>query len=154
MIHKTAVIGSPAFKFIINPEGKRQLVQAQYEPFIDESVHIGPFTNVDSGTFRSTMIGPNTIIDAHVYIGHDCYIGRNCEIDAGAIILGEVEIKDYCRVGAGAIIHPKVVMGIGSVLGANSYLRDSTLGGCVYYGTPAKRKFNTHYDKVRDKPWL
>ena len=152
MIHKTVVIGSPGFVF--THDRIRILEDSQYYPMIANEVHIGPFTNVDSGTYRSTQIGFNTIIDSHVHISHDCIIGKGCEIDVGAIILGEVEIGDYCRVGAGAIIHPKVKMGIGSVLGANSYLRDSTLGGCIYYGTPAVRKFNTNYDKVRNKPWL
>ena len=154
MIHKTAVRGSPGFVFSHEKDGIRVLQESIYKPLIHESVFIGSFTNVDSGTYRNTAIGEGTIIDSHGHISHDVIIGKNCEIDAGAIILGEVELDDYCRVGAGAIIHPKVKMGTGSVLGANSYLRDNTLGGCIYYGTPAKRKFNTNYEKVRDKPWI
>ena len=154
MIDKTVRIGSPGFVFSHEKDGSRILLPSRYEPIIIDDVFIGPFTNVDSGMYRHTTIDKGTIIDSHVHISHDCIIGKYCEIDVGAIILGEAELGDYCRVGAGAIIHPKVKMGIGSVLGANSYLRENTLGGCIYYGTPAKRKFNTNYDKVRDKPWI
>jgi len=154
MIDKTARIGSPAFVFSHEKDGSRILLPSLYEPLIDDDVHIGPFTNVDNGTYCHTRIMEGTIIDSHVYIAHDCYIGKYCEIDAGAIILGEVVLEDYCRVGAGAIIHPKVRMSIGTVLGANSYLRQNTINNYIYYGTPAEIKFNTLYDKVRDKPWL
>lgn len=155
MIHKTAVIGSPPFSFSRNKDGSRtQHTTPLFFPTIHESVYIGPFTNVDSGTYRYTSIGEGTIIDSHVHISHDCIIGKYCEIDAGAIILGKVEIENSCRVGAGAIIHPEVKMRIGSVLGANSYLRKDTKEGLIYYGTPAEIKLNTHYDKVRDKPWI
>jgi UDP-3-O-[3-hydroxymyristoyl] glucosamine N-acyltransferase len=52
-----------------------------------------------------TTIGDNTVVGAHVFIGHGCSIGRN------VILYPGVKILDFCSVGDNSIIHAGTVIG-------------------------------------------
>lgn len=155
MIDETCRIGVQPFSFLTNPEGDRQQVLGDKGVWVSNpTTTIRPFTCIESGIDNPTKIGMNTIIGSHCNISHDVQIGKNVEIDPHVTILGYAEIGDYSRICTGAVIHQKIKVGIGCVVGANSYLRENLLGGRIAYGNPAKVKYNTHYDKVRDKPWI
>lgn len=49
-----------------------------------------------------------------------------------------IVIEKFAGVGANSIVMPDVVMAEGSVLGANSLLKESTEPWTIYVGTPAK----------------
>ena len=144
-IHKSCVIGTPGFSF--SKDKPRKLIKSDYGIVIGSHVYIASFCSIDTGTYRNTIIGHNTIIDSHVHISHDCIIGNNCEIDTGVRILGEVEIGDNSRICTNAIIHPLVKIGNNCVVGANSYLRHDLKDGEIAYGSPATVKKNTNYAK-------
>ncbi len=72
---------------------------------------------------KSTTIGNNPSIGAHVVIGERCRIGANARIHPGTIIGGDVEIGDdvllyanvtvreRCRLGSRVIVHSGTVIG-------------------------------------------
>lgn len=152
IINQPCAMNTPAFYFD-TIKNKRVLKESKYEVEIKDDCYIGPHCNFDRGVFRHTVVGKGTIIDSHVHISHDCIIGEHCEIDVGVILLGAVTIGDYSRICTGAVVHQKVKVGVGCVVGANSYLRHDLEDGHIAYGTPAKIVEKSHYDTVRKKPW-
>lgn len=55
------------------------------------------------------------------------------------IIFGEIVIKKYCQVGANSVILPAIKMEEGSVVGAMSFLTQSTEEWSIYAGSPARK---------------
>ncbi len=55
------------------------------------------------------------------------------------VIESEVVLKKHAIVGVGSSILPGVIMGDGSVLGANSFLKISAEPWSIYAGAPAKK---------------
>ena len=51
---------------------------------------------------------------------------------------GKVHLKMYSQTGAGSIIMPNLTIEEGTVIGAMSFLRESTTPWSVYSGCPAK----------------
>lgn len=86
---------------------------------IDPSASIGPLCVIG----RDARIGADTVLKAHVTVGHGCVIGRRCRIQSGAVIggdgfgfapdegrwerieqLGSVRIGDDVEIGANTCI--------------------------------------------------
>ena len=125
-----------------------ECLEGTFDVIIGDRVFINPFTSIESGVTRNTIIGDDTIIDTHVIIGHDSQIGRGCEIDTHVSILGHVTIGNNTRICAGAIIQPKVIIGDNCVVGANSYLRHDIPDNTICYGNPAIIKTDTNYGRT------
>lgn len=101
---------------------------------------------------RKTWIGPFTILDG----SGGLEIGDNCSISAGvqiyshdsvdwAISGGEkpytyaaTKIGNHCYIGPNAIITKGVEIGDGSIIGANSFVKNSFPAGSKVAGSPAR----------------
>lgn len=92
-------------------------------------------------------IGENTMIDMNAVIGSGAVIKNNVHIGAGAVISGVMEpislepviIENDVFIGANAVIKEGVIIRKGCIIGASSFVYDSTEEKCVYYGIPAKK---------------
>ena len=107
---------------------------------IGEYVLIGRRAVVSSGTFLEigshTIFGPNVYVasNEHEYIGNHRKPILACGIrDHGSLI-----VEENCWFGMNSIITGGITVGRGSVVGANSVLRDSIPPFSVAIGTPAK----------------
>lgn len=102
---------------------------------------------------RSTWVGPNVLLDGS---GGNLSVGAFCSISAGVHIYthdtvawaltggqakahqADVVIGDRCHLGAQAIIKAGVQIGVGSVIGANSFVNRDIPSGSIAVGSPAK----------------
>ena len=88
------------------PEGKALLISD--DPFRDFNKiinHFRPFQSASKSVSETAIIGENTIIQPHVFIGNHVKIGKNC------IIHPHVTIYDHTVIGNDVIIHANTVLG-------------------------------------------
>lgn len=92
------------------PEGKALLISD--DPFRDFNVltqHFNPFRSASKSISDTAVIGENTIIQPHCFIGNNVVIGKNC------LIHPNVNIYDDTIIGDNVVIHA------GTVLGASAF---------------------------------
>lgn len=80
-------------------------------------VSIGAGAIVARGSYRNTIIGKGTKVDAGVFIAHNVQVGQNCLIIAKAELSGSVQVGDRCWVGPGACVREHVTIGEGAIVG-------------------------------------
>ncbi len=51
---------------------------------------------------------------------------------------GEVVLEDYCQLGTNSTVMPRITLHEGTILGAYSFLKNSTDAWSIYTGIPAK----------------
>jgi len=88
------------------PEGKTLLISD--DPFRDFNTltkYFNPFISSKESIAESAIIGKNTIVQPHVFIGNNVRIGKNC------IIHPNVSIYDSCILGDNITIHANTVIG-------------------------------------------
>jgi len=122
-IHSTVMIGSPAFCYTRSP-GVVPTRKPQFGGVcIGDDVSIHALTNVDRGTERDTVIMSGAKIDHHVHVGHDCQLGERCIVCAGTILDGHVTLGTEVYLGIGVRVTPRVTIGAGAHVGANTLVR-------------------------------
>ncbi|HEX9403308.1 MAG TPA: gamma carbonic anhydrase family protein [Steroidobacteraceae bacterium] len=90
----------------------------------NETVSIGPHSNVQDGAVLHTDPGLPLTVGAHVSVGHQamlhgCTIGEGSLIGIQAVVLNAAVIGRGCLVGAGAVITERKVFADGTlILGA------------------------------------
>ncbi len=87
----------------------------------DDSITVGPRTNVQDGCVIHTDVGQPTVIGAGVTLGHGaivhgCRIADNVLIGMRATVLNGAQIGENCLVGAGAVVTPGTVIPPGSLV--------------------------------------
>jgi len=79
---------------------------------VEQDVEIGAQASLSKGfSYRHTIIGRSSKLDAGVYVGHGAQIGRDSIICAGAKIMGHCRIGDGVFVGPGAVVSSRVTVG-------------------------------------------
>ncbi len=97
-------------KEVACPEDKILLVTADpFSSYVSLVKHFHPFTPSEKMIADTAVIGENTIIQPHVYIGDQVRIGAHC------IIHPNVTIYDHTVIGDHVIIHS------GTVIGADAF---------------------------------
>ncbi|MGH2645592.1 MAG: UDP-3-O-(3-hydroxymyristoyl)glucosamine N-acyltransferase [Chitinophagaceae bacterium] len=92
------------------PEGKAILVTPDpFSTYVKLVKHFRPFVPGEKMISETAVIGKNTIIQPHVFIGNDVTIGEHC------IIHPNVTIYDHAVIGDHVIIHA------GTVIGADAF---------------------------------
>ena len=101
---------------------------------------------VDAGTRRPTLIGPDVWLMKTAHVGHDARIGERVELTPGVVVCGWVEIGNDVRVGVGAVFRPYVKVGDGARIGAGAVVVSDVPAGQVWVGNPARflRPTNEH----------
>jgi acetyltransferase-like isoleucine patch superfamily enzyme len=133
--------------------------------YVCENSTIGSYSYIGSNSIISkTIIGRYNSIASNVSIGHGEHpLGS---ISTNAVFIDspyEVFTKEDCVVehdvwiGVGAIIRRGVTLGIGSVIGANSFVNKDVPPYAIVAGTPARIiKFRFDEDKIArilDSKW-
>lgn len=111
IIRENSVIGSPAFYYYENNNG-RTLVKSTGTVKIGNNVELHANVVVEKGVmYGETLIDDNTKIDNGVVIGHDVEIGKNCTIAGNSDIAGWVYIGDGTFLGVLSAVAPSVSIG-------------------------------------------
>lgn len=102
----------------------------KFPNIIDKSSAVSKFAELENGIFigkkavinAGAKIGSFSIINTGAIIEHDCIIGKFSHISVGAVLCGNVTVKDDVFIGSnssikqGLTIGEKSVIGIGSVV--------------------------------------
>jgi sugar O-acyltransferase (sialic acid O-acetyltransferase NeuD family) len=96
---------------------------------------VGPFCAISC----DIEVGSDTMITAHVTIGHDVKIGRCCQIGASVFIGGGAVIGDDVTLHPHAVILPGVKVGDGAVVGAGAAVVSDVPAVQRVFGVPARR---------------
>lgn len=96
--------------------------------------------NIDRGSWRDTVVGPNSRINTGSFIGHNVQIGRGCLINEGVSISGSSNIEDFVVIWKRACIEQHVTIKKGAMIGARSHVRKgAVIGECeVWFNDPDK----------------
>lgn len=99
---------------------------------------VRPFVTIDAGVERETLIGRDSLIMAHVHLGHDVQIGERVQIAPHASIGGLATIGNDVKIGMGATIKPHVTIGDGARIGMGACVTKDVPPGEVWVGSPAR----------------
>lgn len=89
-------------------------------------------------------VGDFCIFNQNSTIAHDCRVESYVHVAPGAILSGNVHLKQGCWVGAGAVINQgtnakKRVVGENAMVGSGAVVINDCEPNAVYAGVPAKR---------------
>ena len=92
-------------KDVIIPEGKVIFVVSDpFEAYLKIVHHFNPPVKQEQAISADAVIGEDTVIMPHVFIGHHVTIGRNCLIHPNVTILAGTTIGNNVVIQAGAVI--------------------------------------------------
>jgi len=87
-----------------------------------------------------TEIGPNSIINTHASVDHDCCIGAHVHIAPGATLCGSARIHDRAFIASGATVIQGLSVGEDAVVGAGSVLVRDLEARLIFLGPAALKK--------------
>jgi galactoside O-acetyltransferase len=113
---------------------------------IGDYIHISPHVSVIGGKNTSLIIEDFCFIStgARMICGSEKFLGDGLvgplipEKYKDNQILEPIVLKRFSGVCANSVVMPGVLMSEGSILGANSFLKESTEPWTIYAGSPAK----------------
>ena len=138
------VIGADAFHRILSPSGQRIIMQTG-GVFLDSDVIVQSNCTVSRAVFGgNTSIGPRTLIDSQVHVGHDC------KIESDVLIANQVSLAGRVLIGCGSYIAPCSTVSNGVKIGR---------GARVTIGSTVMRDVNpdetvTGYNSVSHEQWF
>lgn len=139
VIKSHAVIGEEGFGIEPDADGNNVRLPHLGSVVLAESVEVGAFTTVCSGTIEPTTVGPFTKIDDHVHVAHNVSIGANVIITACAEISGSVRVGDRAWISPNASIVQGVTIGNDALIGIGGVVIRSVPASEVHFGNPAKK---------------
>jgi UDP-3-O-[3-hydroxymyristoyl] glucosamine N-acyltransferase len=139
LIKSHAVIGEEGFGIDSDEEGNNVRIPHLGSVIIGQSVEIGSFTTVNSGTITPTVIEEFAKVDDHVHIAHNCRIGKNTIITACAEISGSVVIGERVWIAPNVSVREKLTIGSGAMIGIGAVVTRSIEENAVHFGNPAKK---------------
>src|SRR5712691_198946 len=136
VLHPGVRIGQDGFGFAPDPKVPIKVPQLG-RVLIGDDVDIGANTTIDRGSGPDTVIGPGSMIDNLVQIGHNVVVGRGCVLAAMVGISGSTQIGDFVMIGGQAGFAGHLKIGSGARIAAQSGgMRDVAPGETVC-GVPA-----------------
>ena len=121
--------------------------ETSYFTFIHPSVKImdnnikigdGSFIGANSILTINIKLGKHTLLNRGNHIGHDCIVGDYFSMMPGAILSGDIIIKDQVYMGTNSSIKEKLNICSNSTIGMNSCVVKNIDVGGVYVGIPSK----------------
>jgi len=98
-----------------------------------ENLRLGYGTDIGAFTYINARF--SVIIEDYVQIGSHCSIYSLSTIDHRS---GPVHLKRNSRIGSHSVIMPSVTVGMNTVVGAFSFVREDIPDNVVAYGVPAR----------------
>ena len=129
-------IGQDGFGFAPGPKGHVKVPQLG-RVIIGDDVEIGANTTIDRGAGPDTIIGPGTMIDNLVQIGHNVQTGRGCVIVAQVGISGSTRLGDFVMIGGQGGLAGHLTVGSGARVAAQSGVMRDIPPGETVMGSPA-----------------
>lgn len=113
---------------------------------IGDYVHISPHVAVIGGSKGRLEIGDFCFISvgANIVCASEEFHGRGLVGPCiptkykDKIIIAPVCFEPFSGILASSVVGPGVTLGMGSILGANSYLKEDTAPWTIYVGSPAR----------------
>lgn len=108
---------------------------------MDENIEVdeGSFIGANSILTTNINLGKHALLNRGNHIGHDCKIGDYFSMMPGAIVSGNVTIKDQVYMGTNSSIKEKLKVCSMSTIGMNACIvKDIQIEG-IYVGNPGKR---------------
>lgn len=109
-------------------------------------IHIGPYVTIIGGAKAKCIMGNFTTIAAgsRIICGSDLHQGDGLigptipEPYRDSVKVEPVIFEDFASIGTNVVVNPGVILGQGSVVGANSFVTKNTDPWTIYVGNPAK----------------
>jgi UDP-3-O-[3-hydroxymyristoyl] glucosamine N-acyltransferase len=136
VLHPGVRIGQAGFGFAPDAAGPIKIPQLG-RVIIGDDVDIGANTTIDRGSVQDTVIGPGTMIDNLVQIGHNVVIGRGCILVSQVGISGSTTLGDFVMIGGQAGLAGHLRIGDRARIGAQAGLMRDVKPGETVIGTPA-----------------
>lgn len=136
VLHPGVRIGQPGFGFAPDPVRPVKIPQLG-RVVIGDDVDIGANTTIDRGSGHDTVIGPGTMIDNLVQIGHNVRIGRGNVLVAQVGISGSTVFEDHVMAGGQAGFAGHLRIGKGAQIAAQAGVIADVEPGARIGGTPA-----------------
>ena len=136
VLHPGVRIGQAGFGFAPDPNLPVKVPQLG-RVIIGDDVDIGANTTIDRGSLHDTVIGPGTMIDNLVQIGHNVAIGRGCVLAGQVGISGSTRLGDFVMAGGQAGLAGHLTIGNGARIAAKSGLMRDVAAGETVGGSPA-----------------
>lgn len=88
---------------------------------------------------ENVKIKPHCIFNCGSLVEHDCILHEGVEIGPGAVVCGQVEIKENSWIGANSTILPFLTIGKNCIIGAGSVVTKNVPDNTIVVGNPAKK---------------
>jgi UDP-3-O-[3-hydroxymyristoyl] glucosamine N-acyltransferase len=136
VLHPGVRIGQPGFGFAPDPEAPVKIPQLG-RVIVGDDADIGANTTIDRGSGHDTVIGPGTMIDNLVQIGHNVVLGRGCILVAQVGIAGSTRFGDFVMAGGQSAFAGHLEIGGGARIAAQSGVMRDVAPGETVCGAPA-----------------
>jgi UDP-3-O-[3-hydroxymyristoyl] glucosamine N-acyltransferase len=136
VLHPGVRIGQEGFGFAPGPAGPIKVPQLG-RVIIGDDVDIGANTTIDRGSGPDTVIGPGSMIDNLVQIGHNVTLGRCCVLAGQVGISGSTRLDDFVMVGGQGGLAGHLHIGTGARIAAKSGIMRDIPAGETVCGSPA-----------------
>ena len=136
VVHPGVRIGQEGFGFAPGPAGPIKVPQLG-RVLIGDDVDIGANTTIDRGSGPDTVIGPGSMIDNLVQIGHNVILGRCCVLAGQVGISGSTRLDDFVMVGGQGGLAGHLHIGSGVRIAAKSGIMRDIPAGETVCGSPA-----------------
>ncbi|HEY1299122.1 MAG TPA: UDP-3-O-(3-hydroxymyristoyl)glucosamine N-acyltransferase [Stellaceae bacterium] len=136
VVHPGVRIGQDGFGFAPDPTAPVKVPQLG-RVVIGDDVDIGANTTIDRGSGPDTVIGPGSMIDNLVQIGHNVVLGRGCVLAGQVGISGSTRLGDYVMIGGQGGLAGHLNIGSGARIAAKSGLMRDVPAGATVCGSPA-----------------
>lgn len=142
VVRAGAVLGVDGFE---HKRTSRGIVSVLHDGcvIIKKAAEIGVNNNIVKGfSYRNTVVGEETKMDALVHYAHGVQCGKGCMIVASAMIAGHVTIGDNVWIGPNASISNRLT------IGSDAFV---TLGSVVVRDVPAGHKVTGNFAIPHEK---
>ena len=136
VLHPGVRIGQEGFGFAPDKAGPIKVPQLG-RVLIGDDVDIGANTTIDRGSGPDTVIGPGSMIDNLVQIGHNVTLGRCCILAGQVGISGSTRLDDFVMVGGQGGLAGHLRVGSGARIAAKSGIMRDVPAGETVCGSPA-----------------
>jgi len=136
VLHPGVRIGQEGFGFAPDKGGPIKVPQLG-RVIIGDDVDIGANTTIDRGSGPDTVIGPGSMIDNLVQIGHNVILGRCCILAGQVGISGSTRLDDFVMVGGQGGLAGHLHVGSRARIAAKSGIMRDIPAGETVCGSPA-----------------
>lgn len=128
-------------RLVLEKRGMATPVLVHRNAFVARNAQIGAGSQIlaSANVCAGVSVGRSVIINTAASVDHDCVVEDGVHVGPGAVIAGEVHIRERAFVGAGATVLPRIDIGHDAVVGAGAVVTRNVPPGVVVVGNPARK---------------